>query len=154
MHWPGAAAAVGVARGQSPTPAATAVAIPGASLVPEAAIIMGAGAEEAIITAGDTITAATMVEGVTMEEDFTRARLRQVMRLEFIILNPNHVDKGLKEIANPDLYPVIGEGFVLQPHIKTVKWPRDILAVVSGFVLSRGRCSCQQSQENRCPVEV
>jgi hypothetical protein len=93
MQWLGAAA-VGVALVQSPTPAATGVAIPGASLVPEAAIIMVAGAEEAIIKVGDNITAATMVAGVTMEGDFTRARLRQVMRLEFIILNPNHVDKG------------------------------------------------------------
>jgi len=90
MHWPGAAAAVGVARGQSPIAAATEVAIPGASLVPEAP------GEEAIIMAEatvDTITAATMVAGVTMEVGFTRGRSRQVMRLEFIILNPTDVYK-------------------------------------------------------------
>ena len=88
MHWPGAAA-VGVARGQSPTPAATEVAIRGASLVPEAVIIMVAGEEEAIVT-GATITAAEVI----MAEDFTRARSRQVMRLEFIILNPTDIYKG------------------------------------------------------------
>jgi hypothetical protein len=80
--WPGAAA-VGVAQGQSPTPAATEEAIPGVSLVLEVAgeeaIIMAAG-EEATV---DTVTAA----GVTMEEGFTRGRSRQVMRLEFIIRN-------------------------------------------------------------------